>query len=210
MRLPLACALATVAGLASAAAARPAISTMFTGGNSGSAGGGVYYQIVVGANPIQITGFDVNTTAVAGTALPFRVFTAAGTHAGNEANPGAWTLQSTGSGIATGPNTPNPITLANSFVLAANTSYGIAITLSSASGTPAPASNSYTNGNGTNQQFSNGDLTLNLGTATNILFSGSAFSPRVFNGTVYYNVIPAPGALALLGLGGLAAARRRR
>lgn len=207
-------AVASIAAVAGTAAARPSLTTLFNQNNGGSAGGGVYFQIVVGPNPIQVTGFDTNTSAIAGTAVPFRVYTATGTHSGNEPNPLAWTLQASGSGTAAGINLPTAITLGNSFVLNANTSYGIALTLSSATGTPAPAAHSYS-GTGTSPlpgaiQYSNSDITLNLGTATNVLFSGTPFNPRIWNGTIHYNVIPAPASLALLGLGGLIAARRRR
>jgi len=37
----------------------------------------------------------------------------------------------------------------------------------------------------------------------------SIFRPRVWNGTIYYNMIPEPAALALLALGGMTLIRRR-
>ncbi|MBZ0171276.1 MAG: PEP-CTERM sorting domain-containing protein [Phycisphaerales bacterium] len=44
-----------------------------------------------------------------------------------------------------------------------------------------------------------------------VLFVGFAFvSPQTIMGEASWNAVPAPGALALLGLGGLAATRRRR
>lgn len=203
----LACA-GTLAG--SAAMARPSITTLFANNNSGTAGGGVYFDITVGPNPIQIIGFDVNTTAVAGTALAFRAWTLVGTSVGNQANPGAWTFQTDGSGTSAGLNLPSSISIVTPFTLNAGTMYGMALSLSSATGAPAPASHAYTNGTGANQFYMNADLSLTLGSATNVLFSGAPFSPRVWNGTIYYNVIPAPASLALLGLAGLVAARRRR
>ena len=53
------------------------------------------------------------------------------------------------------------------------------------------------------------DVTLTLGSATNVPFTGGVFSPRVWNGTMYYDVIPEPATLGLLLLGGLALLRRR-
>jgi hypothetical protein len=44
----------------------------------------------------------------------------------------------------------------------------------------------YTNGTGANQNFANSHVSLALGAAGNIPFSGTPFSPRVFNGTIRY------------------------
>jgi uncharacterized protein (TIGR03382 family) len=191
------------------AASADAITTLFGSNNNGDPGGGNYFQIVVGANPIEITGFDVNSLTT-GT-LGFRVFTTPGTFAGNEGNSAAWTLQASGTANGLGGDIPSPVAMGNSFILAANTSYGIAITLSDPNNPGATDGIlAYTNGTGANQSFSDGNLTLNLGTATNVLFTTPIFTPRVWNGTVHYNVVPTPSSLALLGLGGLIAGRRRR
>ena len=73
------------------------------------------------------------------------------------------------------------------------------------------AGHRYTNGNGANQHYADANVALDLGTAMNAIFgSGSVFRPRVWNGTIYYRVIPAPASLALLVLGGFVATRRRR
>ena len=66
-------------------------------------------------------------------------------------------------------------------------------------------SSAYTNGTGANQVYSNSDLTLTIGTSSNVFLSaGTVFTPRVWNGTFTYNVVPEPGPLALLAVGGLA------
>jgi len=207
-------AIGTVALFASTVANAQSITTLFNSNNAGSAGGGVYFDIVVGANPISITGFDVNTTAASnGLVVPFRAWTAVGTSVGNQSNPAAWTLVATGSGVGAGLNLPTAITLGGSFLLNANTSYGIALSLSDGTGVNNRA-HAYS-GTGANPapgalQYSNADLTLNLGSATNVLFAGTPFTPRIWNGTIYYTVVPAPGAMALLGLAGLVGGSRRR
>src|SRR5262249_22565328 len=62
----------------------------------------------------------------------------------------------------------------------AGTLYGIAVVAD-----PAITLH-YTNGNGSNQNYSNANLALFLGSATNVPFTAPVFSPRVWNGTIYY------------------------
>src|SRR5207249_3250133 len=91
-----------------------------------------------------------------------------------------WTQVATGSGTGAGTNQPTHVTLSNSFPLTAGTLYGIALVADPAFG------HFYTNGNGSNQNYSNADLALFLGSATNVPFTAPVFSPRVWNGTIYY------------------------
>ena len=100
---------------------------------------------------------------------------------GNETNMALWTQVATGSGTGAGQDLPTHVTLSNSFVLNAGTLYGIAVVADPA------ITLYYTNGNGSNQNFSNADLSLVLGSATNVPFTAPVFSPRVWNGTIYYS-----------------------
>ena len=100
---------------------------------------------------------------------------------GNETNMALWTQVATGSGTGAGIDLPTHVTLSNSFTLNAGTLYGIAVVADAA----IPLS--YTNGNGSNQNFSNADLSLVLGTTTNVPFTAPVFTPRVWNGTIYYS-----------------------
>jgi hypothetical protein len=110
-------------------------------------------------------------------------------------------MVATGTGIGMGDDNPSPVTLDNTFDLDANTLYGMALVMGPEAG------HDYTNG--PLGPYGNADLTLDLGSASNVPFTGNIFSPRVWNGTIYYDVIPGPGALALLGLAGLVRRRRR-
>jgi len=182
------------------------ITTLFGSNNNGSPGGAVYFDITVASNPLLITAFDLNTASTS----PFsnmQVWLLAGmTSQGNETNMALWTQVATGSGTGAGTNNPTHVTLSNPFALNAGTLYGIALVADPSFG------HYYTNGNGSNQNYSNADLSLALGSATNVPFTGPVFSPRVWNGTIYYSVVPEPTTMALLGLGALAVigfARRR-
>jgi len=73
--------------------------------------------------------------------------------------------------------------------LTAGTSYGIALVLDASHG------HSYTNGDGSNENYSNADLSLTAGAASNVPFDGSPFSPRVFNGTLNYLIGSGPSTV---------------
>jgi hypothetical protein len=100
-------------------------------------------------------------------------------------------------------------------MLDANTLYGLSLVM------PLTVRHDYTNGSGCvaygsggNCEFSNADLTLNLGAATNAPFGTSVFNPRTWNGSITYDLkasVPEPGTVLLmsLGLAGLGFAKRR-
>src|SRR5437899_26520 len=156
------------------------ITTLFASNNNGSAGGAVYFDLTVAANPITVTALDINTDFT-GAFSNFRVYVLPGmTFQGHETNMALWTQVATGSGTGAGLNQPTHVTLSNSFPLTAGTLYGIALVADPAFG------HFYTNGNGSNQNYSNADLALFLGSATNVPFTAPVFSPRVWNGTIYY------------------------
>src|SRR5690554_1731027 len=154
------------------------ISTIYDGGNNGSPGGAVYFDVTVDSEDIELTSIDLNIDG-AGTGFTVDVYTIEGTHVGNETNQGAWTMRTSGSGTSAGEGSPSTATLDDTFVLSANTTYGIALVLD------GTHSHYYTNGFGT---ISNSDLALDLGAATNTPFSGTVFTPRIFNGGLCYNV----------------------
>ena len=156
------------------------VATILEGGNGGGVGGMVYFDITNSSLfPITLTGFEMNITG----ATLVDVYSIPGTHVGNEANAAAWTLigqlDATAGpfGPFTGAGPLSPAPAVGTITIAPGTS-GIALhTLT--------AQNSYTNGNGGNQSFTDGVVTLDLGAGSNGPFQ-NPFTPRVFNGSVSY------------------------
>lgn len=159
------------------------IQTINQGGYGGSVGGMVYFTIDnTSGGDINLLELGMNISA----STTVNIYTRQGGHSGFENNPGAWTLAGTadatggpwsGGFPGNGTFTPSPVT---GPVTLGPGVWGIALE------TPS-ASHNYTNGNGTNQTYSNADLTLQLGSASNSPWSG-LFSPRVWNGYIEYEV----------------------
>jgi N-acetylneuraminic acid mutarotase len=158
------------------------ITTLFASNNFGSLGGANYFDLTVASSAISVTALDINTAETVSFSN-VRVYVLPGmTSVGHETNMALWTQVATGSGTGAGVDLPTHVTLSNPFPLAAGTLYGIAVVAD-----PAITLH-YTNGNGSNQMYSNADLSLALGSATNVPFTAPVFTPRVWNGTIYYDV----------------------
>lgn len=168
------------------------IETTTLGGNGGAVGGMVFYTIE------NTSGFDINLVELgmnitAGSQV--EIYLTPGGHAGNETNPGAWTLVGTAdatggpfSGPFPGNGTLTPAPVSGTVTIPPGV-WGIALL------TPSAAHN-YSNGNGANQQYSNADITLQLGSASNTPF-GAPFTPRVWNGYLEYEVCSGGGEPAI-------------
>ncbi len=153
------------------------LSTVFARNNGGSLGGAVYLDVnVKNTAGITITSIETNTSETV--AFSVDLHTTPGTRVGNETNAAVWTLVASGSAVGLGADVPTPIDTTD-FSLKPGT-YGLAVVMS------ATAGHDYTNGSGSNQLFSNSDLELSLGGASNVPFTGSIFDPRVWNGTICY------------------------
>ncbi len=157
------------------------LQTLYAGGNNGSPGGAVYFDITVEDSDIDVLSFDLHTEDLG--AFTVDVYMFEGTYVGNEADPAIWgTAESTGSGTSAGAGLPSTATLDNTISLSANTTYAVALVFD------GTHSHYYTNGDGTNQNYSNADLALDLGSASNTPFTTPIFDPRIFNGAVGYCV----------------------
>jgi hypothetical protein len=161
------------------------VTTLYAGGNSGATGWTVQFDITVLNTAAFITAFDVNceNTRSGGIGSPFTLDVWAtqrgGTYLGNESNPGAWTRISTGSGVSRALGTPTPVDVDDFPLLPGK--YGIALEYT---GTAM----AYTNGTGSNQMYANADIQIDLGSSTTGRFGLPIYTPRVWNGTVYYFV----------------------
>jgi subtilisin-like proprotein convertase family protein len=160
------------------------LGTLFGSNNGGAQGGAVYFDVTVGPEDINVIDLDLNTADAGG--FTVEVYSLVGTYVGNEGNAGAWTLSATGTGTGAGIDVPSNAVLDAPITLTAGTTYGMALVLDAGHG------HSYTNGDGSNQNFSNADLSIQLGAASNVPFDGSPFSPRVWNGNINYEIGTGP------------------
>ncbi|MBK9385642.1 MAG: PKD domain-containing protein [Planctomycetes bacterium] len=179
LRIPLA--LGALAVMSSVASAQFSLRTLYGYDNYGNVGGAVYFDLNV-TNTVRITQLDTNYLAPFGSPVGVQVYTTPGTYNGNEGNPAAWTQVGQDNGVATsqGPDVPTPLVLQAPFLLTPG-SYGIALVA-------VGSEHAYTNGTGANQSFSDANLAIALGSATNFPFAAPAFTPRVWNGEIYYTL----------------------
>jgi serine protease AprX len=164
------------------------LATIFTGGNSTSVGGTVYYNITV-SEPLYVTALDINVTAASavGTDLLLDVWRTGvgGSHVGNETNPAVWNPMSAGKGVAAAVDTPSRIDLSTPFYLTPGT-YGIAVVSKN-------FAHRYTDGTGANQNYSTSAIALAAGSSTSGPLGGTVFSPRVSNTNLLYRTDAATG-----------------
>jgi len=152
--------------------------TVFANNNGGGVGGAIYFDITPTTN-LYLCGLDLNSSIAAASPMTIDVYTRVGTFAGNEGNIAAWSARTAGHGTAAGTDLPSIIHLNETILLGANITYGIAVVARN-------FNHSYTNGTGTNQNYSDANMAIACGSATNAPFNGSPFSPRVANMNVKY------------------------
>jgi hypothetical protein len=163
------------------------LSTIFTGGNSQN--GNMFDISVTGTSSINITGFAQNFSGTSATRSGFELWTIAGGITGNTANASAWTLiSSTGSFTSNTQGTPTNIPFSTSISISLNPGQTIGIYLTNQSGSTL---NSYTDGTAVgNVAATNSNLTIYEGYGVAYPF-GQLFSPRIWNGTIFYSAGPA-------------------
>jgi hypothetical protein len=164
------------------------LGTPFNANNGGGAGWQIFFDLnVLHPAGLTITAMDVNCgTSAVGTPGTIEVWTGPQTHVGNETSPVGWSLAVSGAVTAQGNNVPSPTCLGAGLFLAPGPHAIMVRHLG--------VSLRYTNGTGTNQTASTAEVTLTAGSVTSAFFSGSFFTPRVWNGNLYYNVGNVPGS----------------
>jgi hypothetical protein len=156
-------------------AAAGSLTTLFASNNAFA---GNMFDITPTAD-LEITGVDINVTA-SGTLAEVDIWYRVGTSVGFESSSAGWTLLGSYSGTSAGRDNPTFVDMAgNGMTFVGGQSYGMYIDLTSYS----TQSFRYTNGANT---YSNADLSLTTNVGKGMGFSGSTFSPREWNGTIYY------------------------
>ncbi len=170
------------------------LSTPLTGTNAGNPGGTIFFDLdVLTSQPLRINGLKLNIdNNGAATNLDdpftFAVYTTPGSAVGKELDINQWTKVAEGYGMPNAEGGYSFGALKVPFDLAQYQSYGMAVVLNAAGG------HACTNGNGSNETFSNSELRLTGRSATNGPFSGGfVFSPRVFNGALCTTILEPQG-----------------
>lgn len=165
--------------LSTIAVAQSPLTTTFANNNGGAVGGGIYFDVNVTApSGIVVNGLEVNLGSAASTAGTIEVYTCPSSRTGNQGNSAVWTLVSSGAVTAAGAGTPSAVAIAP-FTLPAG-QVGMAFKA-------VGVAHAYTNGNGSNQTYSNGDLSLSCGEASNVAFTAPILTPRVVNCRISYD-----------------------
>lgn len=181
MRLSLAVSLVLgVALLGTSLRAQSPLTTLFASNNSGAVGGGVYFDLAVMPTAgIGIAAMDLNLNDAAGARGTIELWTIPGSHVGFENSNAGWTRIGTAAVVAAGVNQPTRALFSPPAVVPTGAN-GIAICA-------IGVAHAYTNGSGSNQTYTNAELTLQAGSALNVCFGpGAPFTPRVVNCNIYY------------------------
>lgn len=189
-RLSMACALALFVCALAPAQFQFALNAGFAGGNGQS---GNMFEIVA-INDVTICDFDIHLGTTNPNTIEVYALTATGTFAGNESNPAAWTLLATANVVGAGIGNPTPLNLNLGYGIPAGTTQAFYVTCTTSTDID------YTNGNAQGNVWAqDANIQFLEGTGNAYPF-GTFFTPRVFNGIIYYepglgagcNLPPAP------------------
>ena len=167
------------------------LTTLFATNNSNSLNGIVYFDLnVLPPGGATITGIATNVlSAGAPVTATANIYVRTGTFSGHTSSASGWTLISSGSGTVAAQDSPTTFNISSFLLNPGVTGFAINNVNYKAA---------YTNGTGINQNYSDLNIQLSTGAASNSVFSATLNTPRVWNGTITYSIVPEPGAIALL------------
>ncbi|MGK0205033.1 MAG: hypothetical protein ACI9S9_004120 [Planctomycetota bacterium] len=170
---------ASLCFLAVSLASQSPLTTTFVSNNGGLAGGMIFFDLsVTNSAGITVKQLDINTQSTFG---ELHVYTGPSSYTSIAASPSAWTQVAKGTVDAAGLNLPSRVCLGGGFFLPSG-NHAIAVW-------GGDVSHRYTTGTGSFPLvYANADMTLTTGAASNTKFGGAQFSPRVWNGSVYYDL----------------------
>lgn len=197
-------ALALVAGLAGTAMGGVIAANPLS--NNGT--GGIFLNLTPTSTSLNLTAFATQFGNAAGGVATVEVWTRPGSYVGFTTSNVGWTLTQTVVGVSAGTATTSAdIPLTTPILLPFGSTTAVYLV-----GTGVSPIRYFGTGTTSLTSFSNADVSLftDISRTGGVAFAGTQFTPRAFVGTLTYEVVPAPGALALMGLGGIVAGRRRR
>ncbi|MBK9386399.1 MAG: PKD domain-containing protein [Planctomycetes bacterium] len=161
------------------AEAQTCLRTVFASDNGLGPDSSLFLDVTV-TNTVIVTQVEMNFAGAAGAPCGVEIWTTPTTYVGKTTNQALWTHVGDDRGDITsaGQDQPTVIPLETSFVLRPG-SYGLCIV-------HRGAGSAYTNGNFSNQSYSDPSLALALGTAQAGYFTGSSIGSRVWNGALCY------------------------